>query len=162
MDSAEREILSLLGSVSTLFSFLVAIAVIVLGIVVVRPLNKVAGIVFAGAGGGRLFGLGLDMILDALQPKDAEDGAHGEILWILDPHTQKKPALRSTGRWGFAWLRALTAGPFGSVIPAIVVGAQRSHAPILPDRAPADKRRFRLKPTAVGAQSTSSRSSNAR
>lgn len=89
MDSAEREILSLLGSVSTLFSFLVAIAVLVLGIVVVRPLNKVAGIVFAGAGGGRLFGLCLDMILDALQPKDADMNmvmifnGISTLLWII-------------------------------------------------------------------------------
>ncbi len=89
MESAEREILSLLGSVNTLFSFVVAIAVLVLGIVVVRPLNKFAGIVFAGAGGGRLFGLGLDMILDALQPKDAElstimiFNALGTGLWVV-------------------------------------------------------------------------------
>lgn len=71
MESAEREILSLLGSVSSLFSFLVAIAVLVLGLVIVRPLNKVAGFAFAGAGGGRLVGLGLGMILDAVEPKDA-------------------------------------------------------------------------------------------
>ena len=89
MESAEREILSLVGGVSTVFSLLVAIAVLVLGIVVVRPLNKVAGIVFAGAGGGRLFGLGLDAILDALQPKDAGMSssmifyAIGTLIWIV-------------------------------------------------------------------------------
>lgn len=89
MESAEREILSLLGGVSTVFSLLVAIAVLVLGIVVVRPLNKVAGIAFAGAGGGRLFGLGVDMILDAARPKDAElnaimiFSALGTLLWIV-------------------------------------------------------------------------------
>jgi hypothetical protein len=71
MESAERGILALLGSVSTVVSFAVAIAVLVLGIVVVRPLNKVAGLIFAGAGGGRIIGLGLDMILDAVEPKDA-------------------------------------------------------------------------------------------
>lgn len=89
MESAEREILSLVGGVSTVFSLLVAIAVLVLGIIVVRPLNKVAGIIFAGAGGGRLFGLGLDTLLDALRPHDADmkmymifDGI-GTLIWIV-------------------------------------------------------------------------------
>lgn len=89
MDSTEREILSLLGSVSTGFSFLIAIAVLVLGLVIVRPLNKVAGIVFAGAGGGRIAGLGLDVILDALRPKDGGVdtimifSTIGSLIWVV-------------------------------------------------------------------------------
>ena len=89
MESAEREIFSLIGSVSSVFSLLVAIAVLVLGIVVVRPLNKVAGIAFSGAGGGRLLGLGLDMVLDALQPKETGTSssmifyALGTLIWIV-------------------------------------------------------------------------------
>ncbi len=89
MESAERQILSLLGSMSTVFSLLVAIAVLVLGIVVVRPLNSLAGTIFAVASGGRLVGLFLDMILDAIQPKDGGTDtrmiyyAVGTLLWIV-------------------------------------------------------------------------------
>ena len=89
MESAEREILSLLGSVSTFFSFVVALVVLVLGIVIVRPLNKIAGLVFAGAGGGRIAGLGLDMIVDALEPKDSGlntilvFNAIGTLIWVF-------------------------------------------------------------------------------
>lgn len=89
MESAEREILTLLGSVSTFFSFLVAIAVLVLGLVLVRPLNKVAGLVFAGAGGVRLVGLGLTMILDVLEPKGAGldtvmiFSAIDSLIWVI-------------------------------------------------------------------------------
>jgi hypothetical protein len=89
MESAERQIFTLLGTVSTGFNFLIAIAVLVLGLVVVRPLNKVAGLAFAGAGGGRLVILVLDVILDALQPKDAElstimiFSTLGTLLWMF-------------------------------------------------------------------------------
>ncbi|MBK9259976.1 MAG: hypothetical protein IPM54_09090 [Polyangiaceae bacterium] len=89
MQSGERELLSLLGSVNSLFAFLIAIAVLVLGLVVVRPLNKVAGLAFAGAGGGRIIGLGLDAIVDALQPKDADlsiimlFNSIGTLIWIV-------------------------------------------------------------------------------
>jgi hypothetical protein len=89
MESAERQILTLLGSVSTLFSFVVAVAVLVLGLVLVRPLNKIAGLAFAGAGGGRLVGLGLDAILDAAQPKDAGldtimvFSVIGTLIWLV-------------------------------------------------------------------------------
>jgi hypothetical protein len=89
MESAEREIFSLLGSLSTFVAFAVTIAVLVLGLVVVRPLNKVAGLVFAGAGVGRLIGLGLDVILHAVQPKDADlnmimlFNGIGTLLWIV-------------------------------------------------------------------------------
>lgn len=89
MDSAEREILSLLGSVNTGFAFLVALAVLVLGIVVVRPLNKVAGLAFAGAGGGRILGLGLDTLVKSLQPQGAGVDAAmvfhsiGTLIWIV-------------------------------------------------------------------------------
>jgi len=89
MKSAEWEIFSLLGAASTVLTVLIAIAVLVLGLVVVRPLNNVAGIVFAGAGGGRLVGLGLDAVVDALQPKDADVSiimlfnGIGTLIWIV-------------------------------------------------------------------------------
>ncbi len=89
MQSAEREILSLLGTVSTGFAFLMCLAVLVLGLVVVRPLNKVAGLLFAGAGAARIVGLGLDVLLDMVQPKDAPletimlFSGIGTLLWLV-------------------------------------------------------------------------------
>jgi len=68
MQPAEREILQLLGTVNSIFTFLTAIAVIGLGLMIVRPLNKTAGIVYAIGGAARLFGSILDFILHALRP----------------------------------------------------------------------------------------------
>jgi hypothetical protein len=79
----------LLGTVSTGFAFLMCIAVLVLGLVVVRPLNKVAGLIFAGAGAARIVGLGLDVLFDLLRPKDAQMetfmlfSAIGTLLWLI-------------------------------------------------------------------------------
>lgn len=72
MQPAEREILSLLGSVSSIVTLLMAIAVIGLGLAIVRPLNKTAGIVYAVAGAARLFGTILDFILHALRPEGGD------------------------------------------------------------------------------------------
>jgi len=87
MDSAERGLLSLLGSLGTGVHFLVAIAVLVLGLAVVRPLNQTAGFIFAAAGGVRVFGLILDMIIDSLMAKADYDSimvynALGTVVWL--------------------------------------------------------------------------------
>lgn len=72
MESAEHEILSLLTGVSSIVHFFIAVAVLVLGLVVVRPLNNLAGLVFAGAAAGRIVGVGLSSIIHALRPKDGD------------------------------------------------------------------------------------------
>ncbi|MRG94834.1 hypothetical protein [Polyangium spumosum] len=87
MDSAERGFLSLLGVMSTGVYVLVAIAVLVLGLALVRPVNQTAGLIFAGAGGVRLFGLGLDILLDAMTVKADYDSmmiwnALGTVIWL--------------------------------------------------------------------------------
>lgn len=69
MDSAEREILAMVGSMSSLVHFLIAVAVLVLGLVIVRPLNKVAGVAYACASVGRMSGIALSAIVNALRPK---------------------------------------------------------------------------------------------
>ncbi|HRI63048.1 MAG TPA: hypothetical protein PK156_02390 [Polyangium sp.] len=69
MDSAEREILALVSTMSSLVHFLIAVAVLVLGLIVVRPLNKVAGVAYAGAGVGRMIGIGLSALINAMRPK---------------------------------------------------------------------------------------------
>jgi hypothetical protein len=82
-------------------------------------------------------------VVTGLEPEDAEDGAHGWFLRILDSQT-KKTRTSQYGLRGLCVCRALTAGPSGSIIQAIVVGAQRGHGSILHQPPPADKRRFRL------------------
>ncbi|MDC3954585.1 hypothetical protein [Polyangium jinanense] len=85
MNPAERGLLSVLGGVATGVHVLVAIAVLVLGLVLVRPVNQNAGLIFAGAGGVRLFGLGLDLILDAMTvTPDAIMTMHaiGTVIWL--------------------------------------------------------------------------------
>jgi hypothetical protein len=87
MESAERGLLSLLGTLGTGVYFLVAIAVLVLGLVLVRPLNQTAGFAFAAAGGVRLFGLLLDMVIDSMMAKAAYDSfmiynAIGTVVWL--------------------------------------------------------------------------------
>ncbi|MDI1477048.1 hypothetical protein [Polyangium sp. y55x31] len=87
MNPAERGLLSLLGGVATGVHVLVAIAVLVLGLVLVRPVNQNAGLVFAGAGGVRLVGLGLDFIVDMLMAKSDFDSimlwsALGSVIWL--------------------------------------------------------------------------------
>ncbi len=87
MQSAERSLLSLLGSVSTGVHFLVAIAVLVLGLVLVKPLHQTAGFVFAGAGGARLVGLGIDLVIDAIQAGSSYDtlmvwNMLGTLVWL--------------------------------------------------------------------------------
>ncbi len=69
MESAVQQILIMLGSVSSVVSFLVAITVLVLGLVIVRPLNNVAGIIFAVVGAGQLFSLGFTDIVWPLVPQ---------------------------------------------------------------------------------------------
>ncbi|TKD13199.1 hypothetical protein [Polyangium fumosum] len=78
MDPAERGFLSVIGGLATGVHVLVAIAVLVLGLVVVRPVNQNAGFVFAGAGGVRLVGLVLDFIVDALM---ANAGFDAIMMW---------------------------------------------------------------------------------
>ncbi|MDC0749485.1 hypothetical protein [Polyangium mundeleinium] len=78
MDPAERGLLSVIGGLATGVHVLVAIAVLVLGLVVVRPVNQNAGFVFAGAGGVRLFGLVLDFIVDAMM---ANAGFDAIMIW---------------------------------------------------------------------------------
>lgn len=70
MESAEREILSLISSVSSIVQFLIAASVLVLGLVVVRPLNKVAGVAYVGAGIARMIGIGLSALVYAIRPKE--------------------------------------------------------------------------------------------
>ncbi|MDI3289808.1 hypothetical protein [Polyangium sp. 15x6] len=85
MDPAERGLLTMIGGLATGVHVLVAIAVLVLGLVLVRPVNQNAGLVFAGAGGVRLFGLVLDFILDAMTVKaDSIMTLHviGTVIWL--------------------------------------------------------------------------------
>lgn len=87
MDSAERGLLSLLGSLSTGVYVLVAIAVLVLGLALVRPVNQMAGLILAGAGGVRLFGLVLDLLVDTMMSKTDYDSimiwnALGTVIWL--------------------------------------------------------------------------------
>ena len=58
---------SILSTLNTGIDVLVAIGVIVLGFVVVRPVHQTAGMVIGGAGGARLVGLILLSVLHALQ-----------------------------------------------------------------------------------------------
>ncbi|MDI1443247.1 hypothetical protein [Polyangium sp. 6x1] len=86
MNPAERGFLSVIGGVGSGVQVLVAIAVLVLGIVLVRPVNQNAGVVFAAAGGVRLFGLVLDFLLDAMTVKgDAFMFMHaiGTVIWLV-------------------------------------------------------------------------------
>lgn len=69
MQPAEREMLSLIGTMSSIVHVLLALAVLVLGLVVVRPLNKVAGVVYAGAGVCRGVGVILSALVRAMQPE---------------------------------------------------------------------------------------------
>lgn len=72
MESAERDILTLMSSVNSIFTFLFALAVIGLGIAVVRPINKNIGIIYAVGGAARVFGLLLDTLLHAFRPEKPE------------------------------------------------------------------------------------------
>jgi hypothetical protein len=62
--------MSLLGTLSSVVGFLVAVVVLVLGFVVVRPVHATAGTMLGGAGAVRVVGLGLTMGISALIPKD--------------------------------------------------------------------------------------------
>jgi hypothetical protein len=64
--------------------------------------------------------------------------------WFLRILETKKTRTSQYGLRGLCVCRALTAGPSGSIIQAIGIGAQRGHGPILHHRPAADKRRFRL------------------
>lgn len=89
MQPAEREILSLIGSVSSIVHVLVALAVLILGLVTVRPLNKVAGLAYAGAGVCRGVGIGLSALVRAMQPEHADmnttlaNSSITTVIWLI-------------------------------------------------------------------------------
>lgn len=66
----DRELMSMLGTLHGGVNVVVAIAVLVLGLVLVRPKHATAGLVLAGAGGARLVGILLSWGLHALRPTD--------------------------------------------------------------------------------------------
>lgn len=68
MGSMDRGLISIIGSINSVVVGLVAIAVLVLGLVVVRPKHATAGVVFAGAGGARLLGVAISFTLSAMRP----------------------------------------------------------------------------------------------
>lgn len=69
METAEREIITLLSSVNSIFTLLVTLAVMALGLGVVRPLHKNAGIIYAVGGSARLVGYLLDNLLNVVRPE---------------------------------------------------------------------------------------------
>jgi len=89
MESADNTFFALIGAVNSGVGFLAALAVLVLGLAVVRPLHATAGLVFAGAGGARIAGIGLSWLLSLARPKDADIDvvmvfiALDTLLWLV-------------------------------------------------------------------------------
>lgn len=89
MEPTEQEIFLWLGMVATAFSYLVSIAIVVLGIVVVQPINKTAGRIFAAAGGSRLVGLLLQLALNFARPENSSMNVAtifrglSTLLWLI-------------------------------------------------------------------------------
>ena len=85
----DRELMSILGTLHSGVNVIVAIAVLVLGLVLVRPKHATAGLVLAAAGGARLLGMALSTALRALRPTEGGYEAmmainlSTSLLWIL-------------------------------------------------------------------------------
>lgn len=63
----DRELMALLGSVAGGVAVLVALGVLLVGVLVVRPRHEQAGFVLMGAGLARLLGIGVSYGLSALR-----------------------------------------------------------------------------------------------
>ncbi len=100
-----------LGYVSSVLGALLALAIAIVGLVVVRPVHATAGIILAGGGAARFLGLGLLSLLGAARESA---GMSHETFGILN-------ALLSLGMtviyWGSigaaAWMLARELGARG-------------------------------------------------